>query len=239
MDNSRSPIIPRQFLPVLENAAETNPDKTVFLVKALLSAWRGEANNIEVPPDYTDAWLALQGNLDCIEAKIKGGKSGGRPSAKIFDAGGFESETSCEDGFLSETSDTSRGEIRVGQISVGEPSEDKPSPPLKPPEGGGTDSDDFNRFWRAYGKRGARKDAAAAFVKAQQSPSWPGIERVCAILAVLRASDEWTRDDGRFQPHAATWLKAERWNDELPPKAKAEADREAALKAPPPHYQFT
>ena len=111
--------------------------------------------------------------------------------------------------------------------------------PSSPPEGGGTDSDDFNRFWRAYGKRGARKNAAAAFVKAQQSPSWPGIERVCAILAVLRASDEWTRDDGRFQPHAATWLKAERWNDELPPKAKAEADREAALKAPPPHYQFT
>ena len=234
MDNSRSPIIPRQFLPVLEHAVANDADKTVFLVKALLAAWRGEADNLEVPPDYTDAWLALQGNLDRIAAKIKGGKSGGRPSAKTFDAGGFESETSCEDGFLSETSNAREGKGRKD-----EESEDKPSPPLKPHEGGETDCDDFNRFWKAYGKRGARKDAAAAFVKAQQSPSWPGIERICEILAVFRASDEWTRDDGRFQPHAATWLKAERWNDELPPKAKAEADREAALKAPPPHYQFT
>ncbi len=229
MDGERSPIIPRQFVPVLEYAAENDPAKAAFLVKALLAAWRGAADDIDVPPGYADAWLALQGNLGSISARVKGGKKGGRPPS---------ANTGAE-GSAKETSNASRGKGSIGEIN---------NPP--PPPYGGTarvarkgtgdvGNDEFERFWDAYGKRGVRKTAATAFAKARKAKSWPGIDRICELLAVLRSSHDWTKDNGQFQPHAATWLNQERWNDELPPEAKAEAEREAKLNAPLPHYDFT
>lgn len=54
----------------------------------------------------------------------------------------------------------------------------------------------------------------------------PGNGLVPVLLAALdrqTQSEAWTRDSGRFIPHASTWLNGQRWQDEVP-EADAESD---------------
>ena len=57
-------------------------------------------------------------------------------------------------------------------------------------------------------KEAARK-AAAKVLAAGADPA-----EVMAGLEAARASDQWTRDGGRYVPHPATWLNGRRWEDE-------------------------
>ena len=216
MANDRSPIIPIQFVPLLENACKNNPAKAAFLVLSLLEAWRGKADETEVPSEYLDAWLALQGNLRTIEARVDGGKKGGRPP-KTSDAGGSQQKTSDAGGFDNETTDASCARAaRLGEARLGEERRGKAKKEVVDGE--------FDTFWEAYGRRGGRKEALAAFVKAKKSKTWPGLEVVLAKVAEWRKSDQWTKDGGQFQPHASTWLNNERWDEEPPKKQNEEPD---------------
>ena len=80
------------------------------------------------------------------------------------------------------------------------------------------------RFWPSYPKHDKKKNALEVYLKARKAKSWPGIDRICEILAARRATDEWTRDNGRFVPLPDKWLKDERWNDELPQTPPADGD---------------
>ena len=69
----------------------------------------------------------------------------------------------------------------------------------------------FDDFWRAYPRRQAKKDALKAWRTVD--PSAYG-----KILPAIRAwcrCDDWIREGGRFIPFPATWLRGERWEDEL------------------------
>lgn len=69
----------------------------------------------------------------------------------------------------------------------------------------------FDDFWRAYPRRQAKKDALKAWRTVD--PRAHG-----KILAAIRAwcqCDDWRRDGGRYIPFPATWLRGERWEDEL------------------------
>ena len=73
----------------------------------------------------------------------------------------------------------------------------------------------FATFWTAYPKKKAKEDARKAWAKLRPSP-----EEVTTILSALdqhKLTDEWARDDGRFIPHPATWLRDRRWEDQLTP----------------------
>jgi uncharacterized protein YdaU (DUF1376 family) len=73
----------------------------------------------------------------------------------------------------------------------------------------------FAEFWLAYPRKVAKSKAAQAWLKLS-----PNRELVAVILAAVEAqkrSEQWTKDNGQFIPHATTWLNQERWNDELPP----------------------
>jgi hypothetical protein len=37
-------------------------------------------------------------------------------------------------------------------------------------------------------------------------------------LEKQKRSEQWQKDNGKFIPHAATWLNGKRWEDELTPK---------------------
>lgn len=71
------------------------------------------------------------------------------------------------------------------------------------------------RFWLLY----PRKVAKAAALKAWRSvkPDAALVETILAALTAQMRSEAWTRDDGRFIPHAATWLRGRRWEDALTP----------------------
>lgn len=88
---------------------------------------------------------------------------------------------------------------------------------------------DFNRFWTLYprkvGKGAARKAWAAALRRADE-----GAASIIAGITVQTSLDRFdTREDGRFIPHPATWLNADRWLDGMEPEpAETLFDRRTA-----------
>lgn len=75
-----------------------------------------------------------------------------------------------------------------------------------------TTSEGFERFWSAYPRKVSKGRAQKAWAKLK-----PGEQLVQAIIAGIgraKTSDQWTRDDGRFIPHPATWLNDRGWEDE-------------------------
>lgn len=75
-----------------------------------------------------------------------------------------------------------------------------------------TDNPNFDRFWKDYPKKVAKPAAQVAFAKI--NPSEECLSRILAALAVLRRSEDWLREGGRFIPHPASWLNGRRWEDE-------------------------
>ncbi len=69
----------------------------------------------------------------------------------------------------------------------------------------------FSDFWAAYPRRVARKDAETAWRKIDAG------EYHKIIDAVNRAkkTDDWRREAGKFIPYPASYLRGERWTDEL------------------------
>ena len=69
----------------------------------------------------------------------------------------------------------------------------------------------FDRFWEAYPKKVAKKEAQKAFEKIK-----PGTILLDTILVAIQAqkqSGQW--QDKQYIPNPATWLRREQWEDEL------------------------
>lgn len=71
----------------------------------------------------------------------------------------------------------------------------------------------FDEWWQVYPRHIARKDAEVAW--ASLAPSDELIDRILTATMAQTQTDAWTRDGGAFIPYPATWLRAERWNDQL------------------------
>jgi hypothetical protein len=94
-------------------------------------------------------------------------------------------------------------------------------------------SDEFEQFWAIYPKKKAkvvaRKEWPAARKKVELEP----------LLAALRraiASEDWQRDEGKWIPWPAKWLKQERWLDDYgiaKPKTAWEEEFERQAKGVP------
>lgn len=70
----------------------------------------------------------------------------------------------------------------------------------------------FAEFWEAYPRRVGKKDAIKAFTAID--PNRGEVEMMIAAIEAQRGSREWIEG---FIPHPATWLRAERWADEIEP----------------------
>ena len=73
--------------------------------------------------------------------------------------------------------------------------------------------DDFEIFWQAYPRRVAKASARKAWL--QTAKIRPPIEELLKAIQVQCQSEQWQKDDGQFIPHPATWLRGERWEDEM------------------------
>ena len=87
----------------------------------------------------------------------------------------------------------------------------------------------FARFWAAYPRKEGKQKAAAAFGKITVS-----VEVLLSALERQKKSPQWTKDNGQFIPHPATWLNGKRWEDEvtgvsLPSGRSLDADEQAAI----------
>jgi hypothetical protein len=80
-------------------------------------------------------------------------------------------------------------------------------------------SQTFLTFWIEYPKKVARQAAEKAWAKLK--PDADLMEKIMSGLYRWKNSGQWTREDGRFIPHAATWLNGRRWEDEVKKEAPA------------------
>ena len=103
------------------------------------------------------------------------------------------------------------------QYSLGKPSVN--NPPI-PPAGGDarrdktkTDDPMFARFWAEYPRKSNKPGAAKAF--ARIAPDEGLLLCMLGAIRKQKSTPQWTKDNGQYIPHPATWLNQERWNDEF------------------------
>lgn len=73
--------------------------------------------------------------------------------------------------------------------------------------------EDFDKFWACYPKKVAKADARKAW--AQTKDVRPDITTVINAVTAACRTEQWMRGGGQFIPYPATWLRGERWDDEL------------------------
>jgi len=71
----------------------------------------------------------------------------------------------------------------------------------------------FDQFWAAYPKHKARAEAEKAFLKIH--PDGQLLARMLSSIERAKTADDWKKQNGRYVPHAATWLNGKRWEDEF------------------------
>lgn len=72
----------------------------------------------------------------------------------------------------------------------------------------------FDRFWSAYPRHVNKQGAMKAFDKAKIDGDLLNV--ILKAIEMQKASDQWTKDNGQYIPHPATWLNQRRWEDEAP-----------------------
>jgi hypothetical protein len=92
------------------------------------------------------------------------------------------------------------------------------------------DDPEWVRFWNAYPKRVAKKEARKAW--AELNPSSAVVDQMIATLAWQSRTPAWTKQNRAFAPYPASWIRAERWTDEPcqppPTTTRAPAHRPSA-----------
>lgn len=73
----------------------------------------------------------------------------------------------------------------------------------------------FEDFWSLYPRKTSKKTAMKSWVRI--NPNEVLRVKIMTALTLHNKSEQWTKDDGRFIPHPATWLNQERWEDEMKP----------------------
>ena len=69
--------------------------------------------------------------------------------------------------------------------------------------------EEFDRFWSVYPRKVGKEKALAAFAKVEVP-----LQVLLDALDKQVRSPQWTKDNGEFIPHPATWLNGKRWEDE-------------------------
>ena len=71
----------------------------------------------------------------------------------------------------------------------------------------------FDKFWQAYPKKVSKKQAQKSWKKIK--PSLELFEKILKALEMVKQTEQWKKDNGKFIPYPATWLNQERWTDEI------------------------
>ena len=71
--------------------------------------------------------------------------------------------------------------------------------------------DGFETFWNAYPRKVAKAEARKAWK--QTEAIRPDIDTLLHAIKAACRTEQWMKNNGSFIPHAATWLRGERWSD--------------------------
>ena len=84
-----------------------------------------------------------------------------------------------------------------------------PSKPKQNP----VDAEKFEKFWAAYPNRKDKKKAFELWKKI--NPDDELFEKIMLAVDYQSKSYDWQKEDGRYVPMPTTWLRNERWNDQV------------------------
>jgi hypothetical protein len=73
--------------------------------------------------------------------------------------------------------------------------------------------DDFDKFWEVWPKRCAKADARKAW--AQTKDIRPELTNLLSAVKAACKTEAWMKDGGKYIPYPASYLRGERWEDEL------------------------
>jgi len=73
--------------------------------------------------------------------------------------------------------------------------------------------DEFETFWNAYPRKVAKAEAKKAWK--QTEAIRPEMDTLLHAIKAACKTEQWMKSGGAFIPYPATWLRGERWEDEL------------------------
>ena len=89
----------------------------------------------------------------------------------------------------------------------------------------------FDLFWMTYPRKEKKSLAKKSFLSKIKPDE---ISEVMKKLEAFKLTEAWTKDDGKFIPHASTWINQRRWEDDLdttvPAQPKYRSLREIAAE---------
>lgn len=86
-------------------------------------------------------------------------------------------------------------------------------------------SDDlFDSFWTSYPKKRNKGDARKAWKALKPIPSL--VDKILSALTSAKKSKDWIKEDGKYIPYPASWLRSEGWDDELENAVKEKSSLE-------------
>lgn len=77
----------------------------------------------------------------------------------------------------------------------------------------GDNMEDFDTFWKSYPRKVAKGDARKAW--AQTEKIRPSLDLILEAIENQKNTQQWIENDGIYIPYPATWLRQERWDDEV------------------------
>ena len=70
----------------------------------------------------------------------------------------------------------------------------------------------FDAFWAVYPRRRAKGDARKAWKALKPSPELQ--QKILNAVSAQSQSPDWQKEEGKYIPYPASWLRGERWEDE-------------------------
>lgn len=162
-----------------------------------------------LPESAAIAFDLIRPILDKGAKRAESGRVGGsKQSSNITEANVKQTESKTE----ANADQTAREKEREkeGEEEREKEKENECSLPPIAPRGGA-----FDKFWAAYPRKVGKEAARKAFLKARVP-----VETLLDAIEQQKRSAQWTRDNGQFIPHPATWLNQGRWEDECTPAKK-------------------
>lgn len=71
----------------------------------------------------------------------------------------------------------------------------------------------FDLFWKAYPKKVSKGNAEKWFDK--NNPSDELVNEMINKISLLKDTEQWTKDNGKYIPYPTSWLNAKGWEDEI------------------------
>jgi len=88
------------------------------------------------------------------------------------------------------------------------------SSPVHHVGGRNSSSEDFEKFWAMFPKKLSKGFALSTWNKLKRFGLLPSLDVLCAALRKFIESVQWHRENGRFIPLLANWLRGHCWQDD-------------------------